>query len=62
MRSTKNTLTHNSILDAGSVNWYVDKVVAFTTSTGGTETVLTERLGKATLNTLRRTMTAHSLK
>ena len=41
---------------------YVDVVVTFTTLTGGTETVLTERLGKTTLNTLRGILTAHSLK
>ena len=42
--------------------WYVGVVVACTTLTGGTETVLTERLDKATLNTLRRTLTADLLK
>ena len=42
--------------------WYVGVVVTFTTLTGGTETVLTERLDKTTLNTLQRTLTAHSLK
>ena len=42
--------------------WYVFVVVTCTTLTGGTETVLTERLDKATLNTLRRTLTADSLK
>ena len=30
--------------------WYVGVVVTFTTLTGGTETVLTERLDKTTLN------------
>ena len=49
-------------LEAGFVYWYVGVVVTFTTLTGGTETVLTERLDKTTLNTLRRTLTAHSLK
>ena len=47
-------------LEAGFVYSYVDVFVTFTTLTGGTETVLIERLDKATLNTLRRT--AHSLK
>ena len=49
-------------LEAGFVYWYVGVVVTFTTLTGGTETVLTERLDKTTLNTLHRTLTAHSLK
>ena len=49
-------------LEAGIVYWYVGVVVTFTTLTGGTETVLTERHDKTTLNTLRRTLTAHSLK
>ena len=34
---------------------YVDVVVVFTILSGGTETVLTERLYKTTLNTLQRT-------
>ena len=33
----------------------------FTTLKGGTETALTERHEKSTLNTLRQTLTAHSL-
>ena len=49
-------------IEAGFVYWYVGVVVTFTTLTGGTETVLTERLDKTTLNTLRQTLTAHSLK
>ena len=39
-------------LEARLVYWYVGVVVTFTTLTGGTETVLTERLEKTTLNTL----------
>ena len=35
-------------------------VVAFTTLTSGTETVLTERLDKRTLNTLHRTLHINS--
>ena len=50
------------VTTAGVVYWYVDVVVTFATLTGGTETILTERLDKTTLNTLRRTLTAHSLK
>ena len=46
-------------LEAGFVYWYVGEVVTFTTLTSGAETVLTERLDKTTLNTLRRTLTAH---
>ena len=46
-------------LEAGFVNWYVGVVVTFTTLTGGTETVLTERHDKTTLTL---TLTAHSLK
>ena len=49
-------------LEAGIVYWYVGVVVTFTTLTGGTKTVLTERLDLITLNTLRLTLTAHSLK
>ena len=49
-------------LEAGFVYWYVGVVVTFTTLTGGTETVLTKRLDKTTLNTLRLTLTVHSLK
>ena len=44
------------------MHWYVGVVVTFTTLTGGTETVLTKRLDKTTLNTLRLTLTVHSLK
>lgn len=36
-------------------------VVTFTALTGGTEIVLTERLGKLTLNTLQQILTAHLL-
>ena len=41
---------------------YVGVVVAFTTLTGRTETVLTERLDKITLSTLRQTLGARSLR
>ena len=41
---------------------YVGVVVTFTTLTGGTETLLTKRLDKTSLNTLRRILKAHSLK
>ena len=37
-------------------------VVSFTALIGGTETILTERLGKIKLNTFQRTLTQHSLK
>ena len=49
-------------LEAGFVYWYVGVVVTFTTLTGGTGTVLIGRHDKTTLNTLRRTLTADSLK
>ena len=48
--------------EAWLVYWYVGVVVTFTTLTGGTETVLTERLDKTMLNTLRWRLSAHSLK
>ena len=41
---------------------YVGVVVTSTSLAGGTETVLTERLGKTTLNTSRWILTAHSVK
>ena len=43
-------------LEAGFLYWYVGVFIAFTTLTGGTETVLTERPDKITLNTLQRTL------
>ena len=46
-------------LETGFLCRYVGVVVTFTTLT---ETVLTERLDKTTLNTLRQTLRAHSLK
>ena len=49
-------------LEVGFMYWYVGVIVTFTTLTSRTETVLTERLDKITLNTLRRTLTAHSQK
>ena len=49
-------------LEAGFMYWYVGAVVTFTTLTGGTETVLTKWLDKTALNTVQRTLTAHSLK
>ena len=59
MTSTKNRLTHNSMLRG----WIcVGMVVTFPTSTGGTATALTERLAKTTLNNLQGTLTAHLLK
>ena len=48
-------------LKTRSVYWYVGMTVPFTTLTGGTETVLTERFGKTTLITLRQTLTVHLL-
>ena len=48
--------------EAWLVYWYVGVVVTFTTLTGGTETVLTERLDKTMLNILRWRLSAHSLK
>ena len=48
--------------EAGFVYWYVRLVVTFTTLTGGTETVLTERFYKTILDTLRWTLTVHLLK
>ena len=48
--------------EAGLVyHWYEGVVLMFTTLTGGAETVLTERLGKTTLNTLQQTLTVYSL-
>ena len=58
----KTDLRKIACLEAGFVYWYVGLVVTFTTLTGGTENVMTERLDKSTLNTLRRTLIAHSLK
>ena len=49
-------------LESGFLYWCIGVVVTFATFTSGTETVLTERLDKTTLNTLRRTLTAHWLK
>ena len=43
------------------MHWYESVVQAFATLTGGTDNVLTEKIGKTTLNTLRQTMTVHSL-
>ena len=48
----KTDLGTTACLEVGLVYWYMDVVITFTTLTGGTETVLTERLGKTTLNTL----------
>ena len=42
--------------EAGFVYWYVGVIVTFTILTGGTETVLIERLDKTTLNTLQWTL------
>ena len=49
-------------LEAGFMYWYVGVVVTFTPSTGGTKTVLTERIEKTTLISLQPALTAHSLK
>ena len=49
-------------LETGFMYWYVGVVVTFTTLVGATETVLTKRLDKTTLNTLCPTLTAHSPK
>ena len=49
-----NTDLHiTACLEAGVVYWYVGAVVMFATLKGRTENVLTERLGKTTLTTLR---------
>ena len=58
----KTDLCTKACLEAGFVYWYLDVVLTFTTLAGGTETVLIKRLDKTTLNTLRQTLTAHSLK
>ena len=62
MRSTKNRLTHNSTLRGWICVLVCRCGCSFTTLAGGTEIVLTKRLDETTLNTLRRTLTAHSLK
>ena len=60
MRSTKNRFTHNSMLR----DWIYVLVCrcSYNFYNSGTDTALTERLDKTTLNTLQRTLTAHSLK
>ena len=58
----KTSLRKIACLEAGLMYWYVGVVVTFTTLTGGTETVLTEKLNKTTLINLQRTLTAHSQK
>ena len=57
----KTTLCTIKCLKVEFLYWYVDVVVTFTTLKGGTETALTERRDKSTLNTLQQTLTAHSL-
>ena len=58
----KTALRTIACLEAGFLYWYIGVVIIFTTSTGETETALTERLDETVLKTLRRTLTAHSLK
>ena len=49
----KTDLHITACLEAGLVHWYVGVVVMFATLKGRTENVLTGRLGKTTLTTLR---------
>ena len=62
MRITKNRLTHNGMLRGWICVLVCRCVYSFYNIKGGTETVMTERPDKITLNTLRRALTAHSLK
>ena len=58
-KALKTGLRKKTCLETGFLCWYVGVVVTFTTLT---ETALTERLDKTTLNILRQTLRAHSLK